>query len=162
MDNPISAVLRVSTLGGIAEFGCRTVPLLFELEVRRPRGGNACLIRGELEQARAQGEYLLSLAQRGQDSVLLLQAHVALGGPLMFLGSLGLAYECLARGSRRMTPPAITPRSPSLGWTLAWLVAAMPRSPSSAWANSTKPGTGARRRWLWPITLSIRIPSPMP
>jgi len=61
-------------------------------------------IRGELKLARSQGELLFQLAQRDHDSTHLLQAHVALGTPSMFLGSLTSAYEHFTQGSLLYDP----------------------------------------------------------
>jgi len=49
------------------------------------------LVRGELQAARELGEQLLSLAQRVQDPVLLLEAHDALGQTFFCLGEFALA-----------------------------------------------------------------------
>jgi predicted ATPase/class 3 adenylate cyclase len=55
-------------------------------------------MRGELRTARELGEQLLSLAQRFQDTTLLLVAHQALGGTLMYLGEQASAYAHLEQG----------------------------------------------------------------
>jgi len=55
-------------------------------------------MRGELRTARELGEQLLSVAQRFQDTTLLLVAHQALGGTLMFLGEQASAYAHLEQG----------------------------------------------------------------
>ena len=52
-------------------------------------------VRGELQTARELGEQLLRLAQSVQDPALLVDAHVALGSPLYFLGELASAREHL-------------------------------------------------------------------
>jgi len=48
-------------------------------------------VRGELQTAREVGEQFLRLAQSVQDPALLLEAHYALGAPLMLLGEFALA-----------------------------------------------------------------------
>lgn len=62
------------------------------------------LIGGELEMALSLGEQLFQFAQRGQDSTFLLQSHVVLGTPLMFLGSLDLAREHFDQGNALYDP----------------------------------------------------------
>ncbi len=62
------------------------------------------LVRGEMEIALSLGEQLSQLAQQGHDPTLLLHAHVALGTPLMFLGSLSSAAEHFAQGSALYDP----------------------------------------------------------
>ena len=56
------------------------------------------LIRGNFQTARELGEQLLSLAQREQDSALLVQAHYILGTTLFHLGELALAQNHLEQG----------------------------------------------------------------
>ncbi len=51
------------------------------------------LVRGELRKARELAEQLLGLAQSGQDPVLLLWAHYALGATLTWLGEFAPAQE---------------------------------------------------------------------
>jgi len=52
-------------------------------------------VRAEYNTARELGEQLVSLAQSAQDSALLIEAHVARGNTLSFLGELVLAREQL-------------------------------------------------------------------
>ncbi len=47
-----------------------------------------CLLRAEFQVARELGEQLLGLAERVQDPARLLEAHFALGAPLLWLGEL--------------------------------------------------------------------------
>src|SRR5262249_55023194 len=54
--------------------------------------------RGELPTARALGEQLLRPAQRVQDPALLVEAHIALGAPLKYLGELASAREHWEQG----------------------------------------------------------------
>ena len=56
------------------------------------------LVRAELQTARELGEQCLSLAQSVQDPALLLEAHMALGPTLLFLGELASAREHLEQG----------------------------------------------------------------
>ena len=56
------------------------------------------LIRGDFQTAYELGEQLLSLAQREQDSALLVEAHYVLGTTLFHLGELDPAREHLERG----------------------------------------------------------------
>jgi TOMM system kinase/cyclase fusion protein len=60
--------------------------------------------RGELQTARALGEQLLTLAERVQDPVLLVQACHALGPTLFWLGELVLAQARLAQGIAHYAP----------------------------------------------------------
>jgi TOMM system kinase/cyclase fusion protein len=60
--------------------------------------------RGELQTARALGEQLLTLAERVQDPVLLVQACHALGPTLFWLGELILAQARLAQGIAHYAP----------------------------------------------------------
>ena len=55
-------------------------------------------MRAELQTARELGEQLLTLAQRAQDSALLLEAHHALGAALLFLGEFAPARAHLEQG----------------------------------------------------------------
>jgi predicted ATPase/class 3 adenylate cyclase len=59
---------------------------------------NFYLVRAELQAARELGEQLLSLAQRVQDPVLLLEAHDALGQTFFCLGEFALARAHLEQG----------------------------------------------------------------
>src|SRR5262249_36846720 len=54
--------------------------------------------RAELQTALELGKHCLSLAQKVQDPALLLEAHMALGPPLLFLGEMTLAREHTERG----------------------------------------------------------------
>ena len=56
------------------------------------------LLRAELQTAHELGQQCLSLAQRVQDPALLLEAHMALGPPLLFLGEMASAREHAERG----------------------------------------------------------------
>jgi predicted ATPase/DNA-binding winged helix-turn-helix (wHTH) protein len=56
------------------------------------------LVRAELQTAHELGKQCLSLAQKVQDSALLLEAHMALGPPLLFLGEMASAREQTERG----------------------------------------------------------------
>jgi predicted ATPase len=56
------------------------------------------LVRGELQTAREIGEQLLRLAQRQQDTALLLWGHFGLGAPLYHLGELAAARAHLEQG----------------------------------------------------------------
>jgi class 3 adenylate cyclase/predicted ATPase len=56
------------------------------------------LIRGDFQTAYELGEQLLGLAQREQDSALLVEAHYVLGTTLFHLGELDPAREHLERG----------------------------------------------------------------
>jgi DNA-binding winged helix-turn-helix (wHTH) protein/predicted ATPase len=58
-----------------------------------------CGQRAEWQTARELGEYLLTLAQRQSDPVLLLAVPAALGGTLFFRGEAAAAHVHLARGS---------------------------------------------------------------
>jgi class 3 adenylate cyclase len=60
--------------------------------------------RAELQTARALGEQLLSLAQRVQDSAVLLEAHRALGGTLFYLGELPAAHAHQEQGAALYNP----------------------------------------------------------
>jgi TOMM system kinase/cyclase fusion protein len=62
------------------------------------------LVRAEYQAARELGEQCLSLAQRVQDSALLLSAHLALGGTLYLLGELPPARAHLEQGLALYTP----------------------------------------------------------
>src|SRR6202008_2610548 len=55
-------------------------------------------VGGEFRTARTRGEQLLSLAQRGQDPALLLEAYRALGSTLFNLGEFGAAQAHLEQG----------------------------------------------------------------
>ena len=55
-------------------------------------------LRGEVQEARELGEQLLSLAQRMNDPDLLVEAHLALGCTLMYLGEFIPARELLQQG----------------------------------------------------------------
>jgi class 3 adenylate cyclase/DNA-binding winged helix-turn-helix (wHTH) protein/predicted ATPase/tRNA A37 threonylcarbamoyladenosine biosynthesis protein TsaE len=57
--------------------------------------------RGELRIAYEQGEHLLHLAHRQQESTLILEAHRALGTSLFYLGELATAWTHLERGIAR-------------------------------------------------------------
>lgn len=70
--------------------------LLFSVQLRLWMFHGA---RGELELTRSHGEEILHLVQHDQDPTYLLQAHLALGIPSMFLGSLSLAHEHFTKGS---------------------------------------------------------------
>ena len=61
--------------------------------------------RGELQTARELGEQLLTLAQRGQEPWLLLEAHLALGVTLAHLGETAIALMHLEH-SRALYDPA--------------------------------------------------------
>jgi predicted ATPase len=56
------------------------------------------VVRAELQTARDLGAQLLSLAQRAQDPVLLVEAHYALGVTLFWLGEIAPAREHLEQG----------------------------------------------------------------
>jgi len=56
------------------------------------------LVRGELQMAYEQGAHLLHLAQRQQDSTLLIEAHRVTGVSLCFLGELTTAWTYLEQG----------------------------------------------------------------
>ena len=56
------------------------------------------LVRAELQTALELGKQCLSLAQKVQDPALLLEAHMALGPPLLFLGELASARKHTERG----------------------------------------------------------------
>jgi predicted ATPase len=56
------------------------------------------LLRAELQTAHALRKQCLSLAQGVQDPALLLEAHMALGPPLLFLGEISSAREHAERG----------------------------------------------------------------
>jgi predicted ATPase len=56
------------------------------------------LLKGELQKARELGEELLSVAQRMNDPGLLVEAHLALGCTLVYLGAFTPARELLQRG----------------------------------------------------------------
>ncbi|HEV8715146.1 MAG TPA: adenylate/guanylate cyclase domain-containing protein, partial [Candidatus Binatia bacterium] len=56
------------------------------------------LVRAELQTAHELGKQLLRLAQSVQDPALLLEAHLALGNTLFFLGELAPAREHLEQG----------------------------------------------------------------
>jgi class 3 adenylate cyclase/predicted ATPase len=55
-------------------------------------------VRAEFQTARELGEQLLSLAERQHDPALLLEAHLALGGTLFYLGELTRARAHLEQG----------------------------------------------------------------
>lgn len=57
-------------------------------------------VRGELQPAREAGEQLLKLAVSVQDSDLFVEAHRALGVPLLWLGDVTSALENLEQGAR--------------------------------------------------------------
>jgi predicted ATPase len=56
------------------------------------------VVRAELQTARKLGEQLLAIAQRAQESALLVEAHRALGTTLLFLGELVPARQHLEAG----------------------------------------------------------------
>ena len=62
------------------------------------------VVRGELHTARELGEQLLSLAQRAQDPVLLVEAHYSLGVTCFWLGEFTLARDHLEQGIARYDP----------------------------------------------------------
>lgn len=62
------------------------------------------LIRGELHTARELGEELIDLGQRLQNSALVLEARVALGFVLFYLGDLTLAWLHIEQGMRPYDP----------------------------------------------------------
>jgi class 3 adenylate cyclase/DNA-binding winged helix-turn-helix (wHTH) protein/predicted ATPase len=62
------------------------------------------VVRAELHTARELGEQLLSLAQRAQDPVRLVEAHYSLGVTFFWLGDFVLAREHLERGSASYDP----------------------------------------------------------
>jgi predicted ATPase len=62
------------------------------------------VVRAELHTARELGEQLLSLAQRAQDPVRLVEAHYSLGVTCFWLGDFVLAREHLERGSASYDP----------------------------------------------------------
>ncbi len=62
------------------------------------------LLQGELKTARKLGERLLTLAQKEQDSAILLEAHRTLVGSLLFSGEFILAREYGERGMSLYTP----------------------------------------------------------
>ncbi|UCC63308.1 MAG: AAA family ATPase [Anaerolineae bacterium] len=55
-------------------------------------------VRAKLRRARKLGEELLSMARHAQDTVFLLEAHLALGATLYYQGELGLAREHMEQG----------------------------------------------------------------
>jgi hypothetical protein len=59
---------------------------------------NFYLLRAELQTARDLGEQLLTLAQRAQDPVLFLEAHLVLGTTFFWLGDLPLARTHMEQG----------------------------------------------------------------
>ena len=61
-------------------------------------------VRGELRTALALGKTLLQLAQHEQDSVSLVQAHISLGAPFLFLGELENASQHMGQGITLSTP----------------------------------------------------------
>ena len=62
------------------------------------------VVRAELHTARELGEQLLSLAQRAQDPVRLVEAHYSLGVTFFWLGDFVLAREHLEQGSASYDP----------------------------------------------------------
>lgn len=101
-------------------------------------------VRGELETARGPAEQLLRLAQRVQDPALLLQAHMALGNTLLFLGEFPLARTHTEQGialynSQRHSAQTSLYRGPDIGviclaraaqvlWLLGYPTQALQRS----------------------------------
>jgi predicted ATPase len=74
-------------------------PQLFTVKSAVLRGlWNFYHTRAELQKARKLGEQLLNLAQRIEDSALLLEAHLALGPTLFYLGELISARTHLEQG----------------------------------------------------------------
>jgi predicted ATPase/class 3 adenylate cyclase len=65
---------------------------------------NCYLVRAELQTAREIGKELLSLAQRMEDSALLVEVYRALGTTLLFLGELASARAHLERGMALYDP----------------------------------------------------------
>ena len=61
-------------------------------------------VRAELATARELGEQLLTMAERGNDSALLLEAHRALGSTVLWLGEFPLARTHLERVSALYNP----------------------------------------------------------
>jgi predicted ATPase len=55
-------------------------------------------VRGELRTALAWGETLLQLAQHEHDAAALVQAHISLGAPFLFLGDLEHASQHMGQG----------------------------------------------------------------
>jgi predicted ATPase len=83
--------VRACELGRQAEDRPQLLPALWGLWYAHLSGG-------KLQRTRELGEELLSVAQRLQDPVLLLEAHRTLGNTLLFLGELGLAQTHLKQG----------------------------------------------------------------
>ena len=84
------------------------------------------VVRGELHTARELGEQLLSLAQREQDPVLLVEAHYALGVTCFWLGEFTLARDYLHKG----LPDTIRPSTRRIWRSMARMG---DRSASAAW-----------------------------
>jgi predicted ATPase len=63
-----------------------------------------CLQRAEYQVAREVGEQLLTLAERMQDSARLLEAHFALGAPLLWMGEIEAALLHMEAGRRLYDP----------------------------------------------------------
>ena len=119
--------------------------------------------RGEYQTARALGEQLLSLAQRLQDSDLLLEAHHALWA-LLFTAASWSPPGCTRNrgcGSMIRNGTAPMPRS-TAGTTLGCVAACRRRRPSGSSGTPTRRWPAARRRWPWPSSLPTPLVSPRP
>jgi predicted ATPase len=83
-------------------------------------------VRGHLEQARANADEMLSIAEQADDAALLLIAHFSLGGVLYHIGQFRTALYHLLQAQARYDEKAHAPLAMSYGqdfgvWTLSYL-----------------------------------------
>ena len=71
-------------------------------------------MRGEHQTARELGEQVLHLAQSARDPALLLEAHYALGVPLLSLGEFALPESTLSRALPSTTLSSTGPMPSSM------------------------------------------------